>query len=168
MDRKRRFFLWLGAILPLASSLNAKEPIPWHKEFEQLQPLIEAVQQHLFPSNGTLPSAKEMKSGAFLFDTMAHSSFDRDIRAFVLEGAKEFETQTKGSFIAMSHDAKEEALRAYEKRRDGKAWISRLMIITIEGLLGDPIYGSNIDQKGWKALGVTPNLPQPKERYLGV
>jgi hypothetical protein len=109
-----------------------------------------------------------MKSTKFLFETMKHSSFDRDIQAFVLEGARELDTREKGKFLSMTTTQKEKALRDFEAIRYGKSWLSRMMTLTIESMLSDPIYGSNIASAGWKALGHTASFPQPKEKYLGI
>ena len=53
------------------------------------------MQEHFFPEESKLPSAKSMKVTQFLFETMMHKSFDKDIKAFVLEGAKELEKREK-------------------------------------------------------------------------
>ena len=41
------------------------------------------------------------------------------------------------------------------------------MTITMEGMFSDPIYGSNIKESGWKALGAYGGFPRPKTKYLG-
>ncbi len=66
-----------------------------------MEPTLCAVQDHLFPQESLLPSAKSMKVTRFLFETMSHESFDKDIKSFVLEGAKELEKREKGRFVFM-------------------------------------------------------------------
>jgi len=168
MRLERRNFLILGSLLGLSSQIHAKTSTAFEKDFRDLKPLFIAIQSHLFPEGGLLPSAHFMKSTDFLFETMHHSSFDRDIKAFVLEGARELALREKGKFIAMNSSQKEKALRSFEETRYGKSWLSRMMTLTMEGMLSDPIYGANIDAAGWKALGHTASFPRPKEKYLGV
>jgi len=167
MKIARRNFLILGSVLGLSSVVEAKVSTQFEKEFNALEPLFMAVQSHLFPKGGILPSALSMKSTKFLFETMKHSSFDRDIQAFVLEGVRELDSREKGKFIKMNSRQKEKALREYEDTRYGKSWLSRMMTLTMEGMLADPIYGSNPKGVGWKALGHTAAFPRPTEKYLG-
>jgi len=163
---QRRQFLLFSSFLGMASCLKAKELSQFEKDFIQVETIIEAVQEHMFPQKSKIPSAKEMKSTQFLFATVAHKSFDKDIRAFVLEGAKELRDRENGRFVSMTHKEKEEALRAYENTNYGSAWLSRIMTLTMEGMFGDSIYGSNIKEEGWKALQSYGGKPRPTKRYL--
>lgn len=166
MKEKRRKFLIWGSLLGLSPYLNAKSMRQYDKDFEQVRPTIAAVQEHMFPAGSKLPSAKEMQVTEFLYQTMAHRSFDKDIRAFVIEGAEELILREKGGFVSMGHVEKEKALRAYEETHYGSSWLSRIMTLTMEGMFSDPIYGSNVNEAGWKAIGAYGGFPRPKTRYL--
>lgn len=168
MKTERREFLILGSLLGLSSFVDAKASTSFEKDFKALKSLFMAVQEHLFPKGVSLPSASSVRSTDFLFATMKHSSFDKDIRAFVLEGARELDTREKGKFVAMNNTQKEKALREYEETRYGRSWLSRMMTLTIEGMFCDPIYGSNMKEVGWKSVGHTASFPRPKEQYLGI
>ena len=99
---KRRRFLILGSILGLTSCIQAKEISEFEKRFNEVAPTLLAVQEHLFPEGSKIPSAKSMNTIQFLFDTMMHESFDKDIKAFVLEGAQELVKREKGRFTSMT------------------------------------------------------------------
>ncbi len=163
---KRRKFLILGSLFGLSSYVQSKETSDFEKTFKSLEPTLSAVQAHMFPEESKLPSAKVMNVTQFLFETMRHKSFDRDIKAFVLEGAKELEKREKGAFVSLSQDEKEKALRAYEETEYGSSWLSRMMTLTMEGLFSDPIYGSNIQEEGWKSISSYGGFPRPKARYI--
>ena len=165
---KRRKFLILGSVLGLSSYIQAKEISDFEKTFKKVAPTLSAVQEHLFPEGSKLPSASSMKVTQFLFETMMHQSFDRDIRAFVIEGAEELEKREKGRFFSMTEKEKEKALRAYEETQYGRNWLSRIMTLTMEGLFCDPIYGSNIQEAGWKALSSYGGYPRPTTRYIAL
>jgi len=109
-----------------------------------------------------------MHATQFLFETMQHRSFDKDIKAFILEGAKELQKREKGEFVSLSFEEKEKALREYEKTDYGRNWLSRMMTLSMEGLFCDPIYGTNIQEAGWKALSSYGGFPRPKTRYIGL
>ena len=163
---KRRNFLILGSLLGLTPYIQAKEISDFEKTFQALKPTFEAVQEHLFPEGSKIPSARSMHLTKFLFETMNHHSFDKDIKAFVLDGVKELEKREHGRFSSMSTQEKEKALRAYEETAYGKSWLSRMMTLSLEGLLSDPIYGSNVKEAGWKAISSYGGFPRPSSRYI--
>ena len=163
---KRRKFLILGSALGLSPYIQATEISNFEKEFRDIESTLSAVQEHFFPEESKLPSAKSMKVTQFLFETMMHKSFDKDIKAFVLEGAKELEKREKGRFTSMTEQEKEKALRAYEETNYGRNWLSRIITLTMEGLFSDPIYGSNIKEAGWQAISSYGGFPRPKTRYI--
>jgi len=162
---KRRTFLVWGSLLGLGSCLDAKVNDSFTLRFKKVQVIVEAVQEHLFPKGTKLPYAKEMNLTQFLYETITHPSYDKDIRKFVLEGAEEFLVREK-SFITYSFKQKEIAMRNYENTRYGKNWLSRVMTLSMEGLLSDPIYGGNVNEAGWRAINSFGGYPRPKTRYL--
>lgn len=165
MKIKRRQFLALGAMLGLSPYVNAQTVSNYEKAFKEVEGIIAAVQEHMFPEGSKLPSAKAMNVTQFLFETVTHNSFDKDIRKFVLEGAEELLLREK-DFASMSAKDKEKALRAYEKTNYGSSWLSRMMTLTMEGMFSDPIYGSNVNEAGWKAINAYGGSPRPKTRYI--
>jgi len=163
---ERRSFLITGSFLGLFSVLHAKLPDTFEKEFKETEAVIAAVQEHMFPAGTKLPAAREMHATVFLFETIAHRSYDKDIRAFVIEGAKELNSREKGKFTLYSVKEKERALRAYEETSYGSSWLSRIMTLSMEALFSDPIYGSNIKESGWQALHAYGGYPRPESRYI--
>lgn len=165
---KRRKFLVLGSIFGLATCVKAKEVTTFEKVFKEVEPTLIAVQEHLFPDGSKIPSAKSMKLTAFMFETMKHQSFDRDIKAFVIDGAKELEKRVEEPFVSLSVQQKEKALRDYEKTEYGRNWLLRMMTLSMEGLFSDPIYGSNIQEAGWKSISSYGGFPRPRSRYIEI
>jgi len=165
---KRRNFLILGSLVGLSPYAESKTVLLHKKTIKEVEKTIQAVQEHLFPIKNKIPSAQAMNATQYLFEAIAHESYDKDIRAFVIEGAKELELREKNQFISFSYQKKEEALRSYEKTNYGSNWIGRIMTLTMEGMFGDPIYGSNIKESGWKALHSYGGQPRPKTRYIAL
>jgi len=163
---KRRNFLILGSVLGLSHYIEAKEVNDFERSFKKVESTIFAVQEHMFPEGSKIPSASYMNVTQFLFNTITHKSYDKDIRVFVLEGAEELMSREKGLFISMNSKEKEKALREYEETNYGRNWLSRIMTITMEGLFSDPIYGSNIKESGWKALDSYGGMPRPASKYI--
>ncbi len=163
---QRRQFLILGSLLGLSSYMQAKESSKFETAFKKVEATIAAVQEHMFPVGSKLPSAKEMKVTQFLYETISHKSYDRDIKAFVVEGAQEFIKRHKGQFLGMTYAQKEKALRDYEETSYGSAWLERIMTLTMEAMFSAPVYGSNIKEIGWKSIHSYGGYPRPKTKYM--
>jgi len=164
---KRRKFLIIGSVFGFSSSLMGKNNNKvFSKSLKRVEKTIHSVQQHLFPEGSKIPSARSMNVTPFLLETIIHPSYDKDIRLFVIEGAEELESREEGKFIDLSEKEKERALRSYEETHYGSNWLSRIMTLTMEGMFSDPIYGSNVKEAGWKALGSYGGLPRPTTRYI--
>jgi len=144
MKFQRRQFLIFSSLIGLSSYIRAKNQSIFNKDFEKIKPLISAVQEHMFPEKSKLPSAKKMQTITFLYETIIHESYDKDMKLFILKGAEKLNKRTKGKFLIMTINNKEQALRDYEKTKYGSSWLSSIMVLTMEGMLSDPIYGSNI------------------------
>lgn len=163
---KRRSFLLFGTGVALSPYIQAKALSALEKSYAEVEETINAVLIHMFPPGGKLPSAEEVHLSRFILQTIAHKSFDKDIRRFVIEGAKELEVREKGKFSSYSAVQKEHALREYETSGYGKSWLSRMLTLAMEGLFSDPIYGANVNEKGWKALGAYGGVPRAQQRYI--
>ena len=127
--------------------------------------VIAAVQQHMFPEGNSIPGAKSFRATPFLAKTVMHPTFDKEIRTFVIEGAEELQIREKQRFITHDEVQKEKALRSYEKTTYGSGWLDRIMLLSLEGLLSDPIYGGNDSMLGWKSLQTKGGEPRPRVRY---
>ena len=162
----RREFIVSSVLLGLGTTLKAEDISELEKSFIHVKDVIAAVQAHMFPKNNRLPSAEEMGVIEFVHETIMHSSYDKDIRAFVIEGAQEFMSREKKSFLTLNMAEKEKVLRSYEKTNYGSAWLSRIMTLAMEGMFADPIYRVNQAELGWKSIDSYGGYPRAKGRYL--
>lgn len=164
----RRTLLIFASLFGFSPYVYAKSNLISSGNKRAVEKTIQAVQEHLFPKGSSIPSAKEMYVSKFLFETIGHKSYDKDIRVFVIEGAEELERREKGKFVTLSTKEKEKVLRAYEKTNYGSSWLSRIMTLTMEGMFSDPIYGSNVKEAGWKAVQSFGGQPRPSNKYLEI
>ena len=163
---KRRDFLLLGSLFGLSRYVKANDVDIFLQPFKKVEATIAAVQEHMFPKGSALPDAKSVQATKFLYETITHKSYDKDIRTFVFEGAQELQNREKKHFVSMSNEEKEKALRSYEKTNYGSAWIERIMTLTMEGMFSSPIYGCNIKEIGWKSVHSYGGYPRAKTRYM--
>jgi gluconate 2-dehydrogenase gamma chain len=163
---ERRAFIVVGTLLGLGTYIHAREHKAFSKSFESVKEVIFLVQIHMFPKQNSLPSAEETGTINFLYETIKHTSYDKEIREFVIDGAKELMQREKNLFKNMNKEEREIALRSYEETPYGSAWLSRIMTLTMEGLFSDPIYGANPREIGWKKLHTYGGYPRAEGRYL--
>jgi len=164
---ERRLFLGLCAVSGTSLLVSAEQ----RKETrlsDETYGLIAAVQLHMFPVKSTIPSAASFSATSFLEKTIMHPTFDRDIRNYVIEGAQKLHKRTNQKFLDMHLLQKEQALREYEETGYGGGWLEQIMLLSLEGLLSDPIYGGNKEESGWKVLGTVGGDPRPTQRYAGL
>ena len=163
---RRRAFLAVSALSAVSTMLASREFPAKRNLSKDHYALIEAVQLHMFPKDSRLPSATAFHATQFLQATIFHPSYDKDIKTFVIEGAEKLQEREKGRFLHYSEKKKEEALRSYEETSYGEGWLDRIMVLSLEALLSDPIYGGNFRQAGWSALQTKGGEPRPSTRYI--
>lgn len=163
---QRRFFLSMcgvgTATMLLATDNTDKNRVIDNSTLD----IIRKVQQHMFPADSILPSADSSHLTLFLEETISHHTYDRDIRRFVIKGAKKLQDREGGKILTYDELQIEKALRAYEESSYGSSWLDRIMMLSLEGLLSDPVYGGNIKESGWKALSTRGGEPRPTTRYI--
>ena len=113
---------------------------------------LEAVTMRIFPSDGT-PGAKE--AGVIHFIDKALSTFAAPQKDDVVKGLEDLNKRAAAkwpgtaSFAALAAGQQDELLKEIEKT----PFFGQTRFATIVGMFGNPSYGGNQDQVGWKLLG---------------
>jgi gluconate 2-dehydrogenase gamma chain len=113
---------------------------------------IEAMVERILPSDDT-PGAKE--AGVIYFIDRALTTFDKDKQDAYREGLTGVQAKRKelfpesASIAALGEPQQIELLKAVEH----SDFFQLLRFHTLAGFLGDPSYGGNRDQVGWKLIG---------------
>ncbi len=172
---RRRILLQLAggtaaAILPWGVPGSAPaETAPPLDEKTRWQ-ILDAVQQHLFPSEKEAPGAREIKALDYLRFIVADETQDAEERAFILQGAGWLEDMahqmTQSSFLVLEEEDRERVLRRIETSTAGRNWLSLLLLYLFEALLADPAYGGNPGGIGWRWLAHIPGFPRPPRDKL--
>jgi gluconate 2-dehydrogenase gamma chain len=127
--------------------------------------IIEAVQDHLLPSEPDAPGASDSNATAYLDRALADPKFDPDVKGFILDGIgwlEEIAGQREGqSFPQIQPAKREDLLQQIARSSAGERWLSTLITYSLEALLADPLYGGNPDGIGWRWLGHDPGQPRP-------
>lgn len=122
--------------------------------------ILQSIQNHLFPKYASFPDAETVASVRFLKMVSRDASFDQSDLVFIFEGVEVF--RERGWKNLLDDAEKERILQQFTQTTFGRNWISLVLNYTFEALLGDPIYGGNVGEKGWKSLSHHPGRPRPK------
>lgn len=159
----------LLALLPtVALFKNRKEKInllkdPWLT--------IAKVQEDLFPSTVKSPiGAKQIQALNYLRKSIfASPEIATERKVFLKRGVQQINKLSKRSyqknFVDLSFEERESVLTAMTETRSGERWLSLLLSYILEALLGDPIYGGNPKEIGWRWLNHQPGYPLPVKPY---
>ena len=127
---------------------------------------IVSVQKDLFPFADELNS----NFSAYFLTVLNHSRISDAQKTTIINGVKLLnEASVKGYkklYTKLSSTQRDAVLKKISKEKWGESWIESILGYTMEAVLGDPIYGVNKNESGWKWLNHVSGLPRPKEAYL--
>jgi len=140
---------------------------------EQQWQTLDAVLDHLFPSETDAPGAKDVKALHWLQTVLLDGQTDEVHKQFLRAGVVHVDETSlelyQKLFIALQQDQREAVLRSMEKsKQQGRAWLQEMIRYIFEALLSDPVYGGNPQAVGWEWLQHTPGFPRPpkEKRYF--
>lgn len=159
----------LPALFSCSSQTTAKDiglsESQWHT--------LQAVQNHLFPSEPGAPGAKEIRAAAYLQSVLIEQQSEVIDRKFIKKGIVHIDTLSRKEldkpFAALTEGQREKILRLFENTHEGRHWLSMMLDNILEALLTDPVYGGNPEKIGWHWLKHQPGFPRPpknKRYYL--
>ncbi len=180
--RRRAFLRWAAGGL-LASRTAMVAGRDWLPDFSAISladtglsaaqwRVVDAVQQHLFPSESNAPGAREASALPWLQWVLSAPDLEPGTRDFHKRNVKALITlaeQRGGTpFPALSVERKENLLREFERQGEGRAWLREVLNYVLEALLTDPVYGANPDAIGWRWLKHRPGYKRPPadKRYF--
>jgi gluconate 2-dehydrogenase gamma chain len=126
--------------------------------------IIAAASARLLPSDDTGPGALEAGVPDYIDCMLASTPIERQKQDF-LAGLASFDRQAKANFGGAYPDLREEfqdeMLKRFQFSRftGEQKFFNELLVLTLEGFLGDPRYGGNRDKVGWKFTGFEPPMP---------
>ena len=172
----RRYFLY-SSLLCAASVLRARE----RRRYAIERPLkllsaelqtIASVHTVLFPTRASVPTLAQINAVGYLAGVLHDPLIAADERAFLTDGARWLDEECHGrhgsSFGALSAAEREAMIDQIVQSPWGESWVWYLLAYLFEAALGDPVYGGNARESGWKWLGHAGGIPRPKEPLHGT
>ncbi|MBL4730381.1 MAG: gluconate 2-dehydrogenase subunit 3 family protein [Sulfurimonas sp.] len=164
--KTRRFFLKTSLLSTVSLSLaeaDIKESI-----LDASAPLkiLKLVQTDLFPQN----AIHDSNAYLYLSVILRHRHVSDEDKQYLRNGAKWLQEEAREeytkSYILLSDKQRQKMLKKISQEAWGRSWIKVVLMYIMEARLGDPIYGINKNETGWKWLNHEPGFPRPKEALV--
>ena len=161
LESRRNFFktTFLSSVVMVMSH---------NKLFAAVTPLqtLSIVQEDLFPQE----MISDANAYAYTSIVFKHSRISAADKQFLRNGTKwlneEAVTMYDKVYVKLSSNERQKVLHKIATQEWGESWIKTVLKYIMEATLGDPIYGINKNEFGWKWLNHSSGLPRPKEMYL--
>lgn len=127
---------------------------------------IKLLQYDLFPK------AKELATDtvAYMDIIFAHSRISQEDKNFLKNGVKWLNESAlemyQKRYTQLSKIQRDKVLKSISTTRWGVDFLDSILRYTLEAALGEPVYGANKNQAGWKWLSFDAPNPQAKKAYL--
>lgn len=130
---------------------------------------LAAVLQQILPVADGCPGAAAVGALAYLQGALADPRTTADDTASVLDGLAELERLSADHHqlaVQALAPAQLQALLRQRQADDGGAeWLGVMVVFALEALLGDPVYGGNTGESGWRWLDLMAPEPRPSDRW---
>jgi len=127
---------------------------------------ITVLHGDLFPKAAQL----EVATAPYMHIVFHHSRISQADKTFIKNGVKWLNEEAikvyKTPYIKLSSIRRQEILRSIAKAEWGESFLYNIMSYMFEAMLGDPIYGGNNKEAGWKWLAFSGGEPRPKKAFL--
>jgi len=131
-----------------------------------LKETIALVQNDLFPKAAEL----NINTADYINTVLHHKRISDEDKKFLKNGIKWLnETSVemyKDTYAKLSQMQRQDVLKSISQTQWGDSWIYNMMTYIFEAMLGDPIYGGNNREAGWKWLEFSGGQPRPKKVYI--
>jgi gluconate 2-dehydrogenase gamma chain len=135
------------------------------------QKTLSVLHKDIFPSSAKVPSS-DLINGTFYLNTIIlnHTCISVETKIYIRDGIKWLNEEAikkyKKVYAKLPSSKREKVLRHIVDTTWGESWLDTIMTYFLEAVLGDPVYGVNGGQKGWKWLNHETGYPRPKKAFL--
>lgn len=153
------------AAMPLSLAVTANDLATITKNDPWLT--MDEVLEHLLPSSGSGPGAKEIRALAYVYGLVEEQPIEQEEKEFILKGVGWLngysQSQRQQNFVELAFDDKEKMLRAIANSQAGENWLNTLINYIYEAMLSPPEYGGNPNGIGWQWLEHQAGFPLPSK-----
>ena len=127
---------------------------------------IRMVQNDLFPK----AKALNIETANYITLILKSRYVSDEDKLFLKNGTKWLnETSVemyKNIYTKLTYIERQNVLKEISQTKWGDSWLYNMMNYIFEAMLGDPIYGGNNKEAGWKWLAFEGGKPRPTKAYV--
>jgi hypothetical protein len=124
------------------------------------------LHRDLFPKAASLG----IETADYMQLVFKHSHISKSDKEFLKNGVKWLNEEAvkiyKTEYVKLPAQQRQRVLGSVAKTEWGESFLYDVMSYMFEAMLGDPIYGGNNNEAGWRWLRLSAGLPRPREPYL--
>ena len=124
------------------------------------------MHKDLFPKSQELG----IKTAPYMHIVFHQSRISDADKTFLKNGVKWLNEEAiktyKQEYTKLSFGQREKLLSQITQTEWGESFVYDVMNYMFEALLGDPVYGGNNNESGWKWLRFEGGKPRPKQAYM--
>jgi len=167
MINRREFFQYSGIVgtavlVGMAARQYAMSSSAASDTFRTFDALI----NHLFNDHDGYVTSQLNTIGYFKA-VLADQRIPVEDREYLVNGVRWLDETSREefakAFTELDHKEREQLLKLVSSLRWGNRWLYRVMGYYFETVFSDPIYGGNVEGRGWKWLDYHPGFPRPNE-----
>lgn len=122
--------------------------------------------------NDLFPKAKELgiNTADYIGLVLKHSRISREDKQYLKNGVKWLNEYAVDMYEMqytklLTHE-RQKVLEGFSQESWGSSWLDTVLRYTFEASFGDPIYGGDNDEAGWKWLEFSGGVPRPTKVFL--
>ena len=167
---RRQFIKAIGATAVLVQIpfwQSCKQPVVFQGILpDNQQKILYQVLNFLFPESNNSPNIEQIHAEFHINSYLTDPFIDPDEQKYVINGIQWLEETAqelfKTGFLSLNQTQQLTTLQNIIKTSWGESWLSKLLTLTFEALLLDPLYQVNTGEVGWHWLHHQPGRPRPK------
>jgi len=121
----------------------------------------------LFPKNNNSPNVVQLNTLNHIRNYLSDKNIDPDEQKFLTNGVNWLDETAqedyKKAFLELTLEQQNDIISKILKESWGESWLSKLLTLTFESLLFDPVYEVNTNEAGWQWLHHQPGQPRPQK-----
>ncbi len=141
-------------------------PLPQNEVLDTSQKeIVIYFLKNFFPDVPGSPSIEDLNTYYHINSFLSDPNVDPDEQKYFINGIQWIKESANENFnkdfVELSQNEKRELIKKVIETGWGTNWSSKLLTLTFESLLLDPLYYINLDEAGWKWLHHQPGSPRP-------
>ncbi len=165
-----RRILFQKGISALCLTLFSRRLLAENVQHSDIFTTLHTVQRDLYAETDTMPSYEAINALVYLKHVLKQPRVAKAHKRFIVNGVRWLNEASiaryKKHYTKLAAPQRNIVLQTIVQEQWGKRWIETLLTYIYEAMLGDPVYGGNRNEVGWKWLHHTPGKPRPTKALV--